>query len=137
MQASQLPSMDLNDPPTFQSVQDELPPTPDPNSELPSYSRNVQTNWDVPPLQTNHIYHLTKKRGFQWLTLALTSRARSSEDTPLFFQGGQIAATLQLDLEKEEIVESVSASVSSIAVSATESPSSYLMRMCRLACVVP
>lgn len=84
--------------------------TPDP--ELPSYSRNASASWDVPPVRTDHVYRLPKKTGEQWLTLTLRSRARDSDDTPIFFQGGVIAGSLEADFEKEESIDSISAFVS-------------------------
>ena len=101
--------MELDQPPTFQETA-RVEGTPD--SELPSYSRSGSASWDVPPLRTDHVYRLQRKSGEQWLTLTLRSRAEDPDDTPIFFQGGVIAGSLQADFEKEESIESVSAFVS-------------------------
>ncbi|GBE88581.1 hypothetical protein SCP_1303980 [Sparassis crispa] len=75
--------------------------------ELPSYARTPSTSWDVPPLNTQHSFHLTKKDGEHWLSLTVVSRAATNVETPMFFQGGLVGGTLMLNLEKEDIIDSV------------------------------
>ena len=100
--------MNLDAPPQFQETAQTVV-APDP--ELPSYSRNDSSDWDVPPLVTEHSYHLSKKTAERWLTVTLTSRARDPADTPLFFQGGLISGFVRTRFEKEELIDSISATV--------------------------
>ncbi|OBZ72078.1 hypothetical protein A0H81_08019 [Grifola frondosa] len=87
----------------------QIPDILDP--ELPSYSQNLSTVWDIPPVQTEHSYYLTKKARERWLSLTVRSRATNDEELPTFFQGGVIAGSLKLNLEKEDVLVSVYISV--------------------------
>ncbi|KAJ8495957.1 hypothetical protein ONZ51_g1381 [Trametes cubensis] len=97
--------------PGYTEFNTETRPAPQVNESqatLPSYSRRVSTVWDVPPAEQVHCFYLTaKKTGTRWLTLALTSRAASAVDTPTFYQGGDVAGNVKLDLEKEEMVDEI------------------------------
>lgn len=99
--------MDFDAPPQLQDVQTEVAP----DLELPSYSRDVPASWDIPPVETNHVYHLSKKTGEQWLIVTLKSRARDPTEIPLFFQGGLIAGSVKAEFEKEQHIDSISATV--------------------------
>ena len=111
--AYSLPKMSL---PGYTEFNTETRPAPQVNESqatLPSYSRRVSTVWDVPPAEQVHCFYLTaKKTGTRWLTLALTSRAASAVDTPTFYQGGDVAGNVKLDLEKEEMVDEITIAVS-------------------------
>ncbi|KAI0926199.1 hypothetical protein AcV5_008720 [Taiwanofungus camphoratus] len=100
---------------------------PDINSELPAYSRNVPADWDIPPLQTEHSYHLTKKNGKPWLSLNFISRAATVEDSPLLFQGALIGGSVKsVDLEREDPIDSISMNVTEQIAIATQSPCNFL-----------
>lgn len=79
---------------------------------LPDYARTVSAQWDIPAADRLHHFHLTRKMGEQWLTLTVTSRAATADTTPTVFQGGNIAGSLKLYLEKEELVDEISIDVS-------------------------
>ncbi|KAH9850287.1 hypothetical protein C2E23DRAFT_735463 [Lenzites betulinus] len=75
---------------------------------LPGYSRTTTAVWDVPPAEQEHHFHLTdKKTGAQWLTLTVLSRAESADGPPVFYQGGNIAGSVALELEKEVLIDEV------------------------------
>ena len=83
---------------------------------LPTYTRTVtsgETDWDVPAAVQEHQFALThKKTGMPWLTVTMRSRATSAEDTPTFYQGGEVAGTVQMELEREELMDDVTIAVS-------------------------
>ncbi|KAI0833421.1 hypothetical protein BC628DRAFT_1414218 [Trametes gibbosa] len=77
-------------------------------SALPGYSRTSTTVWDVAPAEQEHHFYLTdKKTGAKWLTLTVLSRAKSADDAPVFYQGGNIAGSVALELPKEVLVDEV------------------------------
>lgn len=75
---------------------------------LPDYARTVSPEWNVPAADQLHHFHLSRKTGEQWLTLTMTSRAATTDATPMFFQGGNVTGSLKLNLEKEELVDEIS-----------------------------
>ena len=82
---------------------------------LPTYTRTTTTDteWDVPAAEQEHYSHLTRKKtGMPWLSLSVRSRATSEGETPMFYQGGEVAGAVKMVLEKEELMDDVVLSVS-------------------------
>ena len=86
---------------------------PDVFQSLPGYTRTVNPEWEVPAADQRHTFNLTaKKTGERWLTLSVTSRAASAAGTPTFYQGGDVSGSLELHLDKEELVDGITITVS-------------------------
>ncbi|KAI0714275.1 hypothetical protein C8T65DRAFT_573497 [Cerioporus squamosus] len=81
---------------------------PDVVYDLPTYTRTTSGEWDIPPAEQQHSFHLeTKKAGAPWLTLIVTSRAASDADQPTFYQGGNVTGSVKLTLEKQEVMDQI------------------------------
>ncbi|TFK94068.1 hypothetical protein K466DRAFT_477317 [Polyporus arcularius HHB13444] len=77
--------------------------------DLPTYTRTINTEWDIPPAEQQHNFHLeTKKTGARWLTLVVTSRAASDDEQPTFYPGGNVTGSVRLTLEKQEVMDQIS-----------------------------
>ncbi|EMD36827.1 hypothetical protein CERSUDRAFT_83847 [Gelatoporia subvermispora B] len=70
---------------------------------------------------TEHSYYLTSRKGPAWLTLKVTSHARSSGQLPSFFQGDAVAGVVELNLVDEESIKAVSIAITGqLTTSATD-----------------
>lgn len=85
-------------------------------SELPPYSPSAGA---VPPSPVQcsrepvtRSVSLTDNHGKPYATLNVVSNARSSEHTPILYEGGQIVGSLDLNLEEDTSVKAVTVSVS-------------------------
>ncbi|KAH9945423.1 uncharacterized protein BXZ73DRAFT_38262 [Epithele typhae] len=84
----------------------------DVSNALPTYTRTTENDWDVPDPTQEHQFFLTlKKTGVRWLTLSLQSRATSADNTPVFYQTGEIKGTVTMELDKEELMDDVTLSL--------------------------
>lgn len=89
----------------------------DASQDLPTYTRTNATEWDIPPADQRHSFHLESNRtGAQWLILQVVSRAASESDQPTFYQGGNVTGTLQLTLDKPEAMDRITIDVSNAAL---------------------
>ncbi|KAL7279161.1 hypothetical protein ACG7TL_007001 [Trametes sanguinea] len=78
-------------------------------SELPVYTRSSSTEWDVPPAEQTHRFSLTSKKSQSpWLNVTVMSRAKSATDQPTFYQNAPIVGSVELNLDKETLVDEVS-----------------------------
>lgn len=75
--------------------------------EPPEYAQVVTR---AHPIQTEHAYQLSKRSKYR-LSLALTSRARDAREQPHFVQRDEIMGSVELTLNHEEVIRSVTISV--------------------------
>ena len=105
------------DPPSYTDViQVAPPPLLESYQELPSYGDLVFH--PSPRLQQRphgmtiaHVYTRPTRKSSPWLTLRVTSRAKTTKHLPLFSEGDAIAGSVDLDLEQEMVVKTVTISV--------------------------
>jgi hypothetical protein len=79
-------------PPAYSSA---LPSPPSPTAAPPVRHR-------VP---VKHSFHLTNGKGSPWVTLNVTSKARSPDQAPTFVEGDPIVGSVELDSQVSQIQE--------------------------------
>lgn len=77
----------------------------------PSTSQQGSHSGPSTPRRTEHSYTLTSSKNVAWAKLAVSSRARSSNHLPSFFEGEDITGSVDLSLEREESIKAVTVSV--------------------------
>lgn len=55
--------------------------------------------------RAEHVYHLTNSKSKPWATLKFKSAARCPEHVPILFEGDVITGTLELDANKDHVLE--------------------------------
>lgn len=96
------------------------PPTYARSTALRPPSRfNPRTPSSQSTPRTEHQYSLNTSKGVPWITLKLSSKAKSSAHLPAFFEDEPISGIVLLNLDKEESIKSISVSVSGQMTSST------------------
>ena len=86
-------------------------PAPLSDSELPSYTRRTVPQVDIPRPATEHLFHVLNGRGKPWITLKVYSSAKSSRSLPTFFEKETINGILEVDAEKGDSIQAITATV--------------------------
>ena len=86
---------------------------PEPSgSELPAYTRrSSMAHAPLPRQVTEHLFHVLNGKGKPWITLKVYSSARSSKSLPTFFEKENINGLLELDAEKGDSIQVITATV--------------------------
>ncbi|KAF8802489.1 hypothetical protein BYT27DRAFT_7112534 [Phlegmacium glaucopus] len=104
--------MDASSPPHYRRYSSRPGPAPSSGSELPSYTRRSSVTQVPPPRRaTEHLFHVFNARGKPWITLKLYSSAKSSKSLPTFFEKENINGLLELDAEKGDSIQAITATV--------------------------
>jgi hypothetical protein len=96
-----------------------LSPTHVVYDELPAYTKRVRRPRravETPePAKTDHTFHLLgSKTNKPWATLKVNSSARHGQHIPTFFEDEPIVGCVDLDLEKEDAIQTVTVTVRGI-----------------------
>jgi hypothetical protein len=94
-------------------------PAPGDDSELPPYTRRHNTYPMCHPGSADHVFTLSNSKGKPWAMLRLISSATSSGRMPTYYQGDRIIGSFSLNLEKQEAISSITATVSNHVISCT------------------
>lgn len=89
-----------------------MPTQKTPLSDLPAYTASQSLSRPPRRELAVHTFELKDSKGRPWLTLAVSSRAPSSACLPHFYEGDQVRGFVNLNLEKETQVKSVTVMVS-------------------------
>lgn len=101
--------MDVVSPPHYR----RLFSSPGQSDELPAYTRrNTLTQSVARRDPTEHVFVLTEKNR-PWVTLKLYSSAKSSKSLPTFFEKENIKGSLEIDADRGDSIQSVTAVVRS------------------------
>lgn len=102
--------MDASSPPSYRR-HSRRGPAPSSDSELPSYTRHTVPQVDVPRPATEHLFQVLNGKGKPWITLKVYSSARSSRSLPTFFEKESINGLLEVDAEKGDSIQAITATV--------------------------
>ena len=102
--------MDASSPPSYRRYS-RHGPAPSSDSELPSYTRRTVPQVDVPRSATEHLFHVLNGKGKPWITLKVYSSAKSSRSLPTFFEKETINGLLEVDAEKGDSIQAITATV--------------------------
>jgi len=104
--------MDASSPPCYRRYSSRPGLAPSSGSELPSYTRRSTVAQVVPSRQaTEHLFHVFNAKGKPWITLKVYSSAKSSKSLPTFFEKENIHGLLELDAEKGDSIQAITATV--------------------------
>ena len=103
--------MDASSPPRYRRHSSRHGLAPSSGSELPSYTRHTSTEGDHSRQATEHLFHVLNGKGKPWITLKLYSSAKSSKSLPTFFEKEKINGLLELDAEKGDSIQAITATV--------------------------
>jgi hypothetical protein len=73
-------------------------------TDPPSYS-HARPERTASRQRAEHAYHLTNSKNKPWATLKFQSAARCPEHVPILFEGDVITGTLELDVQKDHVLE--------------------------------
>lgn len=106
--------MDVSSPPRYRRFSRPGPaPSSGTDQNLPPYTRR---NTLLQPVTlhrapTEHVYPLVDGRSRPWATLKVYSSAKSAKSLPTFFEKEKINGSLELNVEKGESIQAVTATV--------------------------
>ena len=96
-----------------------MPTQETPLSGLPSYTANQSLSRPPRRELAVHTFELKDGKGRPWLTLSVSSRAPSPSCIPHFYEGDEVRGVVNINLEKEMQVKSVTVMVSDAQYYAT------------------
>ena len=105
--------MDASSPPCYRRFSARPGPAPSSGSELPPYTRR---NTLTQPINlhrepTEHVFQVADGKSRPWITLRVFSSAKSSRSLPTFFEKENITGRLELDAERGDSIQAVTAMV--------------------------
>ncbi|KAF8150704.1 hypothetical protein B0H34DRAFT_149037 [Crassisporium funariophilum] len=107
--------MDASSPPRYRRFSSRPGPAPSSGSELPAYTRrNTLTQplaVDLRREPTEHIFQVADGKSKPWITLKVYSSAKSSRSLPTFFEKENITGRLELDAERGDSIQAITATV--------------------------
>ncbi|PPR02623.1 hypothetical protein CVT24_002194 [Panaeolus cyanescens] len=107
------PTMDVSSPPRYRRFSSRPGPAPSSATELPPYTRRntLAQPINVRREPTEHIFQLSDGKSRPWLTLTVFSSAKSSKSLPTFFEKENITGRLEIQAERGDSIQAVSATV--------------------------
>ena len=105
--------MDASSPPRYRRFSTRPGPAPSSGSELPPYTRR---NTLTQPINlrrepTEHVFQVADGKSKPWITLRVFSSAKSSKSLPTFFEKENITGRLELDAERGDSIQAITAMV--------------------------
>ncbi|KAG5647015.1 hypothetical protein DXG03_001740 [Asterophora parasitica] len=104
--------MDVASPPSYRRISSVRPgPVPLSVDDLPPYTRRNTLAQPIARREpVEHVYLLSEKNR-PWVTLKLYSSAKSSKSLPTFFEKENINGTLEIDAERGDSIQSITATI--------------------------
>lgn len=104
--------MDASSPPRYRRFSSRPGPAPSGN-ELPAYSRRntLAQPVNVRREATEHLFQVADGKSRPWITLKVFSSAKSSRSLPTFFEKENINGQLELDAERGDSIQAITATV--------------------------
>lgn len=105
--------MDASSPPRYRRFSTRPGPVPLSGSELPPYTRRNTLTQPVNLRRepTEHVFQLSDGKPKPWVTLKIYSSAKSSKSLPTFFEKEDITGQVELDAERGDSIQAVTAVV--------------------------
>ena len=105
--------MDASSPPRYRRFSSRPGPAPLSGSELPPYTRR---NTLTQPINlhrepTEHVFQLADGKSRPWITLKVYSSAKSPKSLPTFFEKENITGLLELEAERGDSIQAITATV--------------------------
>ncbi|KAF8968052.1 hypothetical protein BDZ97DRAFT_449634 [Flammula alnicola] len=120
--------MDASSPPRYRRFSTRPGPAPLSGSELPPYTRR---NTLTQPINlrrepTEHVFQLSDGKSKPWITLRVFSSAKSSKSLPTFFEKENINGRLELDAERGDSIQAITAMVTGRIITGSNIDDSFV-----------
>ncbi|KIM40544.1 hypothetical protein M413DRAFT_445987 [Hebeloma cylindrosporum] len=120
--------MDASSPPRYRRFSTRPGPAPSSGSELPPYTRrNTLTQpVNIRREPTEHVFQIADGKSKPWITLRVFSSAKSSRSLPTFFEKENITGRLEIDAERGDSIQAVTAMVTGRIITGSNIDDSFV-----------
>ncbi|KJA16442.1 hypothetical protein HYPSUDRAFT_147727 [Hypholoma sublateritium FD-334 SS-4] len=120
--------MDASSPPRYRRFSTRPGPAPSSGSELPAYTRRNTLTQAVNLRRdpTEHVFQAADGKSKPWITLRVFSSAKSSKSLPTFFEKENVNGKLEIDAERGDSIQAVTAVVTGRIITGSNVGDSYV-----------